>query len=80
MSDRARCSHGYTSTGEREANVHECPGWCTSGVLDLTERARGSSHDRGRASDRAHSSHGCTHASAQVGHDVIGWIAHGLLA
>jgi len=25
------------------------------------------------ASDRAHSSHGCTGVSAQVGHDVIGW-------
>jgi len=66
--------------GEREANARECPGWCTSGVLDLAERACGSSRDRACASDWVHSSHRCTHASVRVGHDVIGWIAHGLLA
>jgi len=80
VSDRACCSHGYTSTGEREANTCEYPGWCTSGVLDLTERASGLNRDHARASDWAHSSHGCTCTSARVGHNVIGWIMCGLLA
>jgi len=49
--------------GEREANVRKCPGWCTSGVLDLAERACGLSRNRARASDQVHSSHRCTRAS-----------------